>query len=156
MSGSRNVARAGVLAIAILGTTAMASTRDEILAALDTLNAAYSRGASTAELTELLYVPEVVIVGEGEKTPKQGLQGGAAEVDAFVRSLGHEGIKSCKAKLVGPEVSSAETFASFVSFHCDAQPPGQPQPIEARLLWVWKKAPHGWRIALEQWGMGKY
>jgi hypothetical protein len=94
-------------------------------------------------------------VNEGEPTAKRGIKAATEEVQAFVDSLGPNGQRTCKYQVLEPVVSSPTTFASFLLLHCDANPPTLRDPVDARMLYAWKKQPQGWRVVLEMWGPGK-
>jgi hypothetical protein len=157
----RQISKAGVLLFAAvtLGTSCSAaapSPRDEVLIVLRSVQDAIVRGDSPTAIATMQYAPNVVIVGEGDKEPERGLKAAASALDAFVTSLGPNGQKSCRNELAEPTVASANTYASFLLIHCGANPPARPDPIDVRCLYVWQKLPQGWRVVLEQWGVGTF
>jgi hypothetical protein len=162
MSHHRTVSSALIVLLLIAGAGAAVadsvrpSPRDEIKAALDAQYAAILGGISAAKFAEMLYAPDVVIVGEGDKGLQHGIKTATADVEAHWASLGPDGVKKCKVSLAnGPGVSSATTYASFGVLHCEPNPPASKEASDIRVLYVWKKLPQGWRVALEQWGIGK-
>ncbi len=152
-----------LLAVCLIGGVGAAtadaaapSAREEIKAALDAQYAAIVGGISAAKFAELLYTPDVVIVGEGDTGLKHGIKTAISELEAHWASLGPDGVKKCKVSLAeGPAVQSAKTYASFAVLHCEPNPPAVKEAGDFRVLYVWKKLPQGWRVALEQWGIGK-
>ena len=130
--------------------------REEIKAALEAQYAAIVGGISAPKFSEMLYAPDVIIVGEGDTGLKRGIESAAEEVAAHWASLGPGGVKKCKLALAEDAgVSSATTYASFGVLHCEPNPPTVKEAGDYRALYVWKKLPQGWRVELEQWGLGK-
>jgi uncharacterized protein YbdZ (MbtH family) len=150
-------AAAALLAAAAAGAGPEASeTRHQIEAAVGKIQAAVQGGQSAAQVAELLYTNDIIIVGEGGAPAARGRQAALAAMEAHWASLGPDGVKRCKLALADdPGVASAETYASFFVLHCDPIPPSAEQIPDVRGIYVWKKTPHGWRVALEQWGIGK-
>lgn len=162
MSRHRIVSGALIAVSLIAGAGAAAasaggpSPRDEIKAGLDAQYAAILAGISAAKFAEMLYAPDVVIVGEGDTGLQRGIKTATAEVEAHWASLGPNGVKKCKISLADDTaIYSANTYASFGVLHCEPNPPATKQAGDYRVLYVWKKLPQGWRVALEQWGIGK-
>ena len=132
------------------------SIRQEIEAAVDVIQAAVESGKSAATVAELLYTEDVVIVGEGGGPAVRGKQAALEEMEAHWASLGPGGVQRCKLALADdPGVASAETYASFFVLHCKPNPPVVEEHGDVRGIYVWKKLPQGWRVAIEQWGVGK-
>lgn len=129
----------------------------EIRAAIDAFQAAVTRGESAAAAAELLFAPDVIMVGEGEAGSRRGIKIAIAEMEAHWAAMGPGGIQKCaKLKLAeDTAVYSAETYASFLELHCEPNPPAVNEAQDVRMVYVWKKLPQGWRVALEQWGVGK-
>ncbi len=150
------VAMVGACAqIANAGGVSKSTPRAEVSAILSAVAAATVRGESAATVAGMLYSSDVVLVGEGDPEAKRGMQGATADVAAWWASLGPNGQRGCTLALAGPEISSATTFTSFVVIHCAANPPTLAEALDVRCLYSWKKLPQGWRVALEQWGVGK-
>lgn len=149
------VAIAGA-AVADCGPTTHNPT-GEIQAAIDAFQAAVTRGESAAKAAELLFAPDVVMVGEGEAGSRRGIKIAIAEMEAHWAAMGPGGIQKCARLKLAEDtaVYSAETYASFLELHCEPNPPAVSEAQDVRLIYVWKKLPQGWRVALEQWGIGK-
>lgn len=130
--------------------------RHQVAAAVDEIQAAVQGGKSAAQVAELLYTNDIIIVGEGGAPASRGKHAALAAMEAHWASLGPGGVRLCKLALADdPGVASAETYASFFVLHCDPVSPSAGQIPDVRGIYVWKKTPRGWRVALEQWGMGK-
>jgi ketosteroid isomerase-like protein len=149
------VAIAGA-AVADCGPTTPNPTA-EIRATIDAFQAAVTRGESAAVAAELLFAPDVVMVGEGEAGTRRGIKIAIAEMEAHWAAMGPGGIQKCSKLQLADDtaVYSADTYASFLALHCEPNPPAVEAAQDVRVLYVWKKLPQGWRVALEQWGIGK-
>ena len=133
-----------------------ASPRDEIQATVDAVNAAVMGGISPAGLAEMLFAPDVVGVGEGESDATRGMAANTKAVEEHWAGMGPDGQKKCTLALTEDAgVSSPDTYASFFTLHCEPNPPVVTETSDIRGIYVWKKLPQGWRVALEIWGVGK-
>jgi len=117
---------------------------------------AFIRGDDPETVSRLLYADDVVLLGQDDAHAAHGMQAAIGEVKDWYDSLGPNGQKTCKFKIVEPAVASTTTFSSFMLLHCDANPPKLPQAQELRMMYVWKKLPQGWRVQLEMWAPGKF
>lgn len=132
-----------------------ASPRSEVLSVLREVEAGIARGDSPEKSVNLMYAPDVIIVGEEDVSARRGLKPTVEAVAAFQASLGPNGAKGCRYELPAAEVSSATTFTSFVLLRCKANPPALPEDLDLRMIYSWAKRPDGWKIVLEMWGVGK-
>ena len=130
--------------------------REEVVAALEATNAAVRGGISPTGLAEMLFAPDVISLGEGEIVATRGIKANAAAVAEHWAGSGPDGQKKCTQALTDdPGVFSGDTYASFFTHHCDANPPAVTEAVDIRGIYVWKKLPQGWRVALVHWGVGK-
>lgn len=163
MTRVRQVLVGLVSAVAIAGTavadcdSTTPNPTAEIRATIDAFQAAVTRGESAATAARLLFAPNVITVGEGEAGSRRGIETAIAEMTAHWAAMGPGGIQKCdKLKLAADTaVYSADTYAAFLELHCEPNPPAVNEAQDVRVLYVWKKLPQGWRVALEQWGVGK-
>lgn len=143
-------------AVATGASPANPDTLREIKAAMATVEAAVMGGESPARVAELLYAPDVIMVGEGEAGATRGMKAAVEALETHWASLGPDGQKHCKLTLTGEQaVASATTYAAFLILHCEPHPPAMKEAMDFRTVYVWKKLPQGWRVALEMWGIGK-
>ena len=161
MHASRLMLCLGALAVSVAAVVSAATqgsaTRNEVQAAMDAFQAAVRSGQSAAQAAELLYTHDVIIVGEGGAPPSRGRPAAVAAMQAHWSSLGRDGVKRCNLSLSGDAaVASAETYASFFALHCDPVAPSSEHIEDIRGIYVWRKTPQGWRVVLEQWGVGKF
>lgn len=148
--------RALLVSAIVMTTPAKADTLQEIKAAMATVETALMGGASPAKVAELLYAPDVVLIGEGEASVTRGLKAATTMLEEHWKGLGPDGQKYCKLSLSGEQaVSSSTTYAAFLVLHCKPNPPATKEAMDFRTVYVWKKLPQGWRVAIEMWGLGK-
>lgn len=161
---TRNRTMTGGVATALIivaATVAVADApeqtpREQIKAHVDAVQTAVMRGDSPAQVAQLLYAPDIIMVGEGEAGPTRGMKAAIKALEDHWASLGPDGQKHCTLSLGSdPGVGSATTYAAFVLLHCEPNPPTIKEPSDFRTVYVWKKLPQGWRVAIEQWGAGK-
>lgn len=149
-------ASASLISCAVVTVASPANgTLNEIKAAMNAVEAAVLGGESPAKVAELLYAPDVVMVGEGEANATRGMKAAVAALESHWASLGPDGQKHCKLRLTDEQaVASATTYAAFLVLHCEPNPPAMKEAMDFRTMYVWKKLPQGWRVALEMWGAG--
>ncbi|MBL8267628.1 hypothetical protein [Steroidobacter sp.] len=145
-----------LLSTVVTSVAARADTLQEIKAEMATVETALMGGASPAKVAELLYAPDVVMVGEGEAGVTRGMKSAVQALEEHWAGLGPDGQKHCKLTLTGEQaVASATTYAAFLVLHCKPNPPATKEAMDFRTVYVWKKLPQGWRVAIEMWGVGK-
>ncbi len=146
---------AASLALVARPASAADSTRSQIEASIHKVEKALARGESAKVISKMLYAQDDLLTGEAEKGGTRGMAATIKDVQAWMDSLGPGGTKGCKYKLVDPVVSSATTFSSFILLKCKANPPVLKEDQDLRMMYVWKKFPHGWRVVLEMYEPGK-
>lgn len=130
--------------------------RQEIEAMLRAQEAANVAGDSGEQLARRLYAPDVAVSGEGEPRVALGMAKAAEATEGWRQSLGPDGQKHCRFELKDPFVASETVAASYIILRCKANPPTLPEDSVTRMLYVWKRLPEGWRVALEVWGAGDF
>lgn len=127
------------------------SELEGVLAAQDRANA---NGESAEQLARRFYTDDVAIVGEGDPHAKHGIDAAIVEMTEWMKSLGPQGQRGCHFHLEGPVIASATSASAFVTLTCNANPPAAPSDQVIRQLFVWKRLPQGWRVAMEMWEGG--
>jgi ketosteroid isomerase-like protein len=154
---SRSIALPFLIAVALFSGNSVAQSdpREEIRATIEATQIAIANGVSPAEFSRMLYSPDIIEVGEGLQDPTIGIENATTAVADHWASIGPEGLKNCELSLADyPGVFSETIYASFVVLRCKANPPKVMEAQNIRCLYVWKKLPQGWRVAMFQWGLG--
>jgi ketosteroid isomerase-like protein len=158
---------AGAIAFAAGGTAALTSiaqadqpaapgqSRAAIEKVLHSVEAALARGDTAAQLTNMLYADNVVIT-EDDPGSMRGTAAAIKGVQDWLDSLGPGGGKGCKYGVIEPTVESSTTFTSYLSLHCNANPPVLKEDMDLRMIYAWKKLPQGWRVVLESVQSGRF
>ncbi|MDB6105811.1 MAG: SnoaL-like protein [Gammaproteobacteria bacterium] len=156
------VALIGSLALATCGAALSANqsagkgtVRAAIENRLHSVEAALARGDSAENITRMLYADNVMIT-EDAPGSMRGTPAAIKGVQEWLDALGPGGAKGCKYGVVGPTVESSETFSSYLSLHCRANPPVLKEDMDLRMIYVWQKLPQGWRVVLESVQSGKF
>lgn len=135
---------------------ARTTLRAEIQDALTKQQAANADGLDAAGLARRFYTQDVVIIGEGEKAPSRGIDAAIKAMQDWNDYLGPGGQKKCTFELEDPVIGTGDTASSFVVLGCKANPPKLAKDEIIRQLFVWKRTPQGWRVALEMWQAGGF
>jgi ketosteroid isomerase-like protein len=132
------------------------TTESQIQAAVHAVEEGFVREDDPVTLSHRLYADDVVLLGEDDAHAAHGMAAAIEEVKGWEKSLGPDGLRTCKYTLVKPGVASRTTFSSFMLIHCAPNPPVLPQGQDLRMMYVWRKLPQGWRVELEMWAVGKF
>jgi ketosteroid isomerase-like protein len=155
MAVTSGLAFTGV-ALADSASTTDEAVRAEIVKKLGEVTAALTRGDSVEQTTKMMYADDAIIVEPGKDSHViRGISAITKANQEWMDDLGPGGVKSCRFTVIDPVVSSANTFSSWLNLFCKA-PPGKPEDSNARLLYVWRKTPAGWRVTLEAVEEGKF
>jgi ketosteroid isomerase-like protein len=152
----------GSLALAACGAAVSAdqsadkrTVRAAIEDKLRSVEGALARGDSADKIARMLYADNVVIT-EDAPGSMRGTAAAIKGVQEWLDALGPGGAKGCKYGVVEPTVESSETFSSYLSLHCKANPPVLKEDMDLRMIYVWQKLPQGWRVVLESVQSGKF
>jgi ketosteroid isomerase-like protein len=126
----------------------------EVTKAVRAIEERVERGVDATTFVHELFTDDVVIVGE-HPGAQRGAQAEIESVQAWLDYLGPS-IKTCKWKIEEPVIASATTVSSFIVLSCKANPPSVPKDEVYTTLYIWKKYPQGWRVALEMWNPGQF
>jgi ketosteroid isomerase-like protein len=148
----------GIMGIgdAMAAESVAAKSRAEIERVLAAVEQGFARAEDATTLSKRLYADDVVMVGEGATLASRGMKAAIQDVQEWYDSLGPNGMKTCKYTIADPVVASSTTFSSFMLLHCAANPPKLPDGQDLRMMYIWKKGPKGWRVALEMYAPGKF
>ena len=122
--------------------------RTEIQAMLTSVDRLVKSRAPVEEIAEAFYAPDLLITGEGEKGLYRSRTEFMKPLESFVANGGN-----CKLEIVDPVRHSGNLAAAFVSEHCKGADANSPNS-DARILYVFLKGVHGWRVTMEMYGGG--
>jgi ketosteroid isomerase-like protein len=155
MAAASGLVLTGVV-VADSASTTQQSVRAEIIKKLGQVTTALTRGDPAEQVTKMMYADDVLIVEPGRDSPlSRGIPAATKAVQEWMDDLGPGGVKSCHFTVIDPVVSSANTFSSWLNLLCKASP-SKKEDSNARLLYVWRKTPDGWRVTLEAVEEGKF
>lgn len=113
-------------------------------------------GLSTTALSKRFYAEDAVVIGEGDKAPQYGVQGGIDALDGWFAYLGPNGNKGCAFNVQGTAVTSGNLASVFAVLKCKPNPPKLTKEETIRQLFVLKRTPKGWRVVREMWQSGDF
>lgn len=106
------------------------------------------RGGSAQEIAEVLYEPDLTIIGEGEKSLYPDLASFMEPLAAYVTN------PTCTLTVVDKIRHSGDLAVAWVAEHCDAHE-GNPAE-DYRIIYVFRNGEKGWRSTMEMFGVGKF
>jgi ketosteroid isomerase-like protein len=123
----------------------------ELIRVLRSVEAGLFRRAPAAEIAEIMYNPEVVVVGEGAPAASFGRDAFMPVLAGIIDSWGSRPklrFEICEGAHYAPDFA-----ATFVDVTVERlETPGEPERF--RCLMVWRKAAGRWRISCESFSLG--
>jgi ketosteroid isomerase-like protein len=133
------------------GENDLSNLRQELQEVLRCAARALAEGSSVAAFAELLYAPDVVLVGEGMERALCGLKASLPMLTEFVGDFGVRPEFTFEVQL--PILAGTDTAAAFVTVNVrSTDSPGETGQFRA--LYAWRRTVKGWRVALEMFGTG--
>jgi hypothetical protein len=130
--------------------------KKELETVLRIQEAANAAGEDGEKLARHLYTDDIAIAGEGDPHIKHGLAVAIEETEGWRKSLPPGAQARCKFELREPLVASEHAAASFVILRCKGDGTTAAPDSVTRMMYVWRRTPVGWRVALEMWSEGDY
>jgi hypothetical protein len=126
------------------------SVRVALQAKLDTVNAMLRRKASGKEIADVLYEDDLMIIGEGEKSLYRDLKSFQKPLADYVAAE-----STCTISIIDPIRHSGNLAVAFLLEHCPAAKAGE-KDDDARMIYVFRNGPKGWRVTMEMFGWGTF
>jgi hypothetical protein len=119
-----------------------------VKALIERTNALMKRHASSKEFADLFFEDDLMIAGEGDRVFYKSLK-------AFEKPLARYAADQtrCKLTVIDPVRASGTIAAAFVQMHCDPAK-AEEQPVESRILYVFRNGAKGWRATMEMYTAG--
>jgi hypothetical protein len=124
------------------------TARAGIQKTIDETNVLLKRGASAQEIADVMYEPDLMIIGEGEKSLYRDLKSFMGPLATYVA----DGTR-CNLSIVDPIRASGNLAVAFIFEHCAAAKAGD-KDEDARILYVFREGAKGWRVTMEMFGWG--
>ena len=131
----------------------MNDTKIEIADVFRTVADAMRRGADATEVGALLYVPELVVVGEGWPRAIRGFEAFKPDLAALLKGWGPN--PDLTFSIVDPVVGGGETATTIVDVFVAPQKAADPGE-SYRVMYAWVRTDLGWRVALEMYMVGSF
>jgi hypothetical protein len=147
-------------AVVVLGTVSplasaadspgVATARAGVQKTIDRVNALLKNNASARVIADAMYEDDLMITGEGEKSLYRDLKSFMGPLAEYVK----DGTR-CDLKVVDPIRASGDLAVAFIFEHCAAAKAGE-EDDDARILYVFCRGPHSYRVTMEMFGWGTY
>jgi hypothetical protein len=131
----------------------MSDTKRELIEVLRRAADALRAGAGATEFSQLLYSPDLVVVGEGWPRAIRGIEAVLPDLTALLSGWGPNA--DLTFTIVDPVISAADVATTLVDVY--VAPPKQTNTAEYyRVFYAWKRLPKGWRVAAEMYTVGSF
>lgn len=131
----------------------MTDIRVELAAVFRQAADALRAGASAVEFSRLLYVPELVVVGEGWPRAIRGVDAFLPDLAALLDGWGPNA--DLTFSIIDPVLHDGDVATTLVDVYVA---PKKPTAVAEyyRVVYAWRRAPQGWRVAAEMYTVGSF
>ena len=131
----------------------MSETKRELARVLQQAADALRAGASATEFSNLLYSPNLIVVGEGWPRAIRGIQTFLPDLTALLDGWGPNA--DLTFTIVDPVFGGADVATTLVDVYVAPQKPGAVAEYY-RVVYAWNRLPQGWRVAAEMYTVGSF
>lgn len=124
--------------------------RKGVQTTINKVNELLQHNASARMIADAMYEGDLMITGEGEKVFYRGLTSFMGPLAAYVA-----GGSRCKLEVIDPIRHSGNLAVAFVFEHCKAAKSGD-KDDDARIMYVFRKGPKGYRATMELFTWGTF
>jgi hypothetical protein len=131
----------------------MNETKRELAQVLQHVADALRTGASATQFSELLYSPDLIVVGEGWPRAIRGIEAFLPDLTSLLDGWGPNA--DLTFTIVDPVFDGADVATTLVDVYV------APKKTTAlaeyyRVVYAWKRLPQGWRVAAEMYTVGSF
>jgi hypothetical protein len=131
----------------------MSETKRELAQVLQHAADALRAGASATRFSELLYSPNLVVVGEGWPRAIRGIETFLPDLTALLDGWGPNA--DLTFTIVDPLFDGADVATTLVDVHVAPKKPDA-SAEHYRVVYAWKRLAQGWRVAAEMYTVGSF
>ncbi len=110
-------------------------------------------GAGAAEFSQLLYAPDLLVVGEGWPKSIRGISTFLPDLAALIEGWGPNA--DLTFAILDPVFEGGDVATTFVEVYIAPTKPIA-TPEYYRVIYAWKRTPSGWRVGGEMYTVGTY
>jgi hypothetical protein len=110
-------------------------------------------GASASDFSQLLYVSDILVVGEGWPRAIRGVEAFLPDLEALLRDWGPN--PDLTFAIVDPVIAGGEVATTCVDVSVAPKKPGVAAE-HYRVMYAWRRTAVGWRVAAEMYTVGSY
>jgi len=131
----------------------MSETKREIAELLRGAADALRQGATAAEFANMLYAPDLIVVGEGWPRAIRGVQAFLPNLTALLQGWGPNA--DLTFFIVDPVMAGESTATTLADVHV-APKGAMPAAENYRVVYAWIRTANGWRVAAEMYTSGSF
>lgn len=131
----------------------MSETKRELAQVLQHAADALRTGASATQFSNLLYSPNLVVVGEGWPRAIRGIEAFLPDLTALLDGWGPNA--DLTFTIVDPVFDGVNVATTLVDVYVAPKKPGALAEYY-RVVYAWIRLPHGWRVAAEMYTVGSF
>ncbi len=131
----------------------MSDIKSELILVLRQAADALRAGASASDFSQLLYVSDILVVGEGWPRAIRGVEAFLPDLEALLRDWGPN--PDLTFAIVDPVIVGGEVATTCVDVSVAPKKPGVAAE-HYRVMYAWRRTAVGWRVAAEMYTVGSY
>lgn len=131
----------------------MSDIKSELSLVLRQAADALRAGASASDFSQLLYVSDILVVGEGWPRAIRGVEAFQPDLEALLRDWGPN--PDLTFAIVDPVIDGGEVATTCVDVRVAPKKPGVAAE-HYRAMYAWRRTAVGWRVAAEMYTVGSY
>ena len=131
----------------------MTETKAELAQVLQHAADALRAGASATEFSRLLYSPDLTVVGEGWPRAIRGVEAFLPDLTVLLDGWGPNA--DLTFSIVDPVIASGDVATTLVDVFVAPKAPNSTAEYY-RVVYAWKRAANGWRVAAEMYTVGSF
>lgn len=131
----------------------MSETKQELVQLLRHAADALRAGVSATEFSQLLYSPDLIVVGEGWPRAIRGVEAFLPDLTALLDGWGPNA--DLTFTIVDPILDGVDVATTLVDVYVAPKKPTAAAEYY-RVVYAWKRSANGWRVAAEMYTLGSF
>jgi hypothetical protein len=131
----------------------MSQTKLELTRVLQVAADALRAGADASRFGELLYSPDLIVVGENWPKAIRGIRSFLPDLSALIESWGPNA--DLTFTIIDPFFEGGDVATTLVDVYVAPKKPSASAEFY-RVVYAWRRLAHGWRVAAEMYTVGSF
>ena len=131
----------------------MSQTKQELTSVLQAAADALRAGADARRFGELLYSPDLIVVGEGWPRAIRGVESFLPDLSALIEGWGPNA--DLTFSIIDPVFAGGDVATTLTDVYVAPKKPDAAAEYY-RVVYAWRRLAQGWRVAAEMYTVGSF